>query len=140
MKLEELQSQLSKFSYDERAELTKEELKILKEMFSVRGGFNALFRYMCVMESEKGIQMAYSIEDFPLGGQFTDSEIAEMVKFKKLTTQFIRGKMEGLRNTFCKEATENLKEGEAKRSEELEKQKKEQELHNRVNRCISPDM
>jgi len=138
--IKKLQKQLDKFSYSEKAELTKEEVEILKKMFSIEGSFKALFRHFCILESDRGTQLIYDLEEIPSDGQYTDREIADIVRFKKMTTQFVRGRMEGLRNTFAKEANTKLKEAEKKLLEEREKNKKLEKEAEIEKKGISPDM
>lgn len=140
MKLKDLQKQLAKFQYIEDAALTDKEVEILKKMFSIKGAFKALFRHMCIIESDKGTQMIYDIEEVPSAGNYTDREIADIVRFKKMATQFIRGRMEALRNTFAVEAQKKVTELEKKIKEEQDKNDellKEQEI---AKRGVSPDM
>jgi len=108
--LKEIEKELKQFYYPEEAELTKEEVATLKEMFLVKGSFQALFRYMCQIEGEKGTRMAYSIEDIPTDGSCSAQEVANLVRFRNNVTTFARGKMENLRNTYAKQANDKLTE------------------------------
>jgi len=138
--LEDLQKQLQKFQYIEEAVLTKEEIATLKEMFSIKGSFKALFRHLCLLESDKGTQMIYDIEEIPSAGNYTDREIADLVRFKKMTTQFVRGRVEALRNEFEKEAGAEVQAEEKKVLEEREKNEKKEKEAEIEAKGVSPDM
>lgn len=137
--LEDLKKRLSVFQYKEDAILTQEERDILKQMFSVPGSFKALFKHMCVLESQNGTSLVYEIEQIPDGG-YTDKEIADFVRFKKMSTQFIRERMEALRTTFALEISKEVQAEELRLKEEQEKvdqQQKEREIEAKE---VSPDM
>ena len=138
--LKDLQSELAKFRFTESAEISEKEIETLKEMFSVKDSFKTLFRYFCVIEGEKGTQLAYDIEALPVLGQYTAEEVADEIKFKQLLTRLLRMKMETIRNDFEKKSSEKVDEAEKKVLEEREKNKKEQEEADMAKRGVSPDM
>ena len=114
IKLEELREELKEFASIERAELTDEELKTLRTMFAVPGSFNALFRYLVTIESEKGTQLAYEIEGVHtvIDGATAD-EVDREIELKKTITRYLRGKLEGIRGTFKKDIQEEIEKEEA---------------------------
>lgn len=137
--LEDLKKQLSAFQYQEETILTTEERDILKEMFAVKGSFKALYKHMCAMESQNGTSMVYDIEQIPDGG-YTDREIVDFIRFKKMSTQFIRSKLEALRTTFALDLSKEVEAEEIKIKEEQEKIDKERAERELETNGVSPDM
>lgn len=139
--LTELQGKLAKFRYTEEAEMNEKEMDTLKKMFSVEGAFKAMFKYLCVIESAKGSQLAYDIENLPTeADNHTPQEVADEIRFKKLITRFARLKMETIRSSFEKEIGEQVDAAEKKTLEEREKIEKQQEEKDLEARGVSPEM
>jgi hypothetical protein len=135
--LEELKKELENYRSPEKAELTKEEEKILKKMFSVKGSFNALFRYLMILESDKGVKLAYDMESLPtIENDYTPDQIAEEVRFRSMITRFIRLKLEGMRLEFAKDIEEKIKEEEEKIIKIQEKNKKSNKESEQVEKGI----
>lgn len=103
--IEELENALEYFRYEEEAILTDGEVEILREMFSVKGSFRTLFKYMVTIESEKGTMLAYDIESAPTGEDAGDHN-----RFAQMLVRFLRSKMEGIRSDFAQDYEEDLKE------------------------------
>ena len=132
--LEQLQAQLESFKYHEKGALTDEELATLREMFSVKGGFAALFKFMCMIESEKGVQMSYDIEGIQttMDGVKAEESDAE-IQVKKTITRYVRFKLESARVMFQDEIEKEIQtlqdERDKKRAETEEEIKElEQEI------------
>lgn len=139
MKLKDLQADLAKYQYKEEAVLTDEDWEVLTKMFAVEGSFKVLFKHMCILESTKGTSMVYDIEQVPDGG-FTDREIVDYIKFKKMATQHIRGKIESLRNYFAVKADKKVQEEEKRIIEQNEKNKKTVAEKEAQEKGISPTL
>ena len=124
MSLKNLQKRLEKFNYVEKAALTKKEIATLEEMFLVPGSFKALFRHLCILETDKGTQMIYDVEQLPSDGNYTDREIADLVRFKKMSTGHVRERLEALRTKFALDAEKKVTAKEKEVLEEREKNEK----------------
>lgn len=139
--LQELQDKLAKFRYTESAEISDEELAVLNEMFSAKDAFKVLFKYMCVIESDKGTQLAYDIENLPTrADNWTAEEVADEIKFKQLLVRFVKMKMETLRLDFERKASDAVEAKEKEVLEEREKIEKEEKEAALEQGGVSPDM
>jgi len=122
--LKELNKQLARFTNPVKAEMTPEEMEAIKQMFLVEGGYEALYKFMLIEnENDKGVSLAYDIENLPSVAQgFTKEDIADIVMFNQTMTRHIRSKFDSLKQEFV----ENLKA----EISELEKTKAEEKLKN----------
>lgn len=95
--IKELEKELEKFTYKEKAELTDRELAVLRGSINTKETYDTFFKYLLGVESDKGISLAYDIESLPTAEEGVAPEvIAENARFHKMLTRFVRSKLEHL--------------------------------------------
>ena len=115
--LQELMKELEAHKYTEKGDLSDETMNTLRKMFSVPGGYNAMFAFLVQIESERGVQGAYDIESIQTSYDGAKPEdVDQEVTMKKFIARWARNKMESARLEFKKEIEDEI---------QLEKDKQE---------------
>ena len=123
--IEEYKKKLERYTKPVKAEMTDEEMEILRKVFEIPGSYEALYKWFLIEdEFTKGVSLAMEVETIPTVAQgFSKEEVADNLMFIQTMTRHIRQKFDGLKQEFIRELEEKITEEEKKIEEEKLKEK-----------------